>query len=250
MRKNLTIRLDAVGLHTAMGLDSTDRLFRDRADLLHTTSAIRFPVFKDGTNYSGYTPRMTRHPLLRRFINEYLVPEIGQFPSALFVPSRPRYYCSSYLNAQGGACHHNWVQRDICVWYAINAIRSQIEDSVGHRDALAHAIRAELKASQESRPATVPLAEVGANLAEVQGRMKAALHAKLKAAPGVERKTADEVYGEILDEARALERQCAQIEGQSAMKSIDLDAEVEKTLAILDDLHLFLARGRAEQAIA
>jgi hypothetical protein len=52
-------------------------------------SAIRFPVFKDGQNYSIYSPRMTRLPLLRRFIDEYLAPEVRRFPKALFVPNGP-----------------------------------------------------------------------------------------------------------------------------------------------------------------
>ncbi|HWE95766.1 MAG TPA: hypothetical protein VG269_17510 [Tepidisphaeraceae bacterium] len=89
MRKNLIFRLDAIGVHVALKLDSTARLFSDRADLLHTTSAVCYPVFKDGENYNGYSPRLSRHPLLKRFITEYLTPEIVQFPRAIFVPNGP-----------------------------------------------------------------------------------------------------------------------------------------------------------------
>jgi hypothetical protein len=89
MRKNLTTRLDAIGLQTALGLDTVGWLFADRADLLHTTSAVRYPVFKDGKNYSGYSPRLARHPLLKRFIDQYLKPEVAQLPHALFVPNGP-----------------------------------------------------------------------------------------------------------------------------------------------------------------
>jgi hypothetical protein len=89
MRKNLVSRLDQVGLQTALGLDTTGRLFSDRADLLHTTSAVRFPVLKDGKNYGGYSPRLSRHPLLRRYILDYLKPELEQLPDALVVPNGP-----------------------------------------------------------------------------------------------------------------------------------------------------------------
>jgi hypothetical protein len=89
MRKNLVTRMDGIGLHTVLGLDSTARLFAERADLLHTTSTIRYPVFKDGKNYGGYSPDMVRHPLLRRFIDEYLKLEVQSFPRALFVPNGP-----------------------------------------------------------------------------------------------------------------------------------------------------------------
>lgn len=72
-----------------LDFDSTARLFGDRVDLLHTTSTIPYPVFKGGKNYCGYSPRMTRHPLVRRFIDECLRPEVAQFANALFVPNGP-----------------------------------------------------------------------------------------------------------------------------------------------------------------
>ena len=89
MRKNLSSRLDAVGVNAVLGITSCSELFGERADLLHTTSAIRYPVFKDGKNYGGYSPSLTSHVLLKRFVHEYLTPEIAQFPKALFVPNGP-----------------------------------------------------------------------------------------------------------------------------------------------------------------
>ena len=61
MRRNFVTRTDGVGGHVALGLDSTDRLFADRADLLHIPFAIRFPVVKEGQNYSGHSPRPLHH---------------------------------------------------------------------------------------------------------------------------------------------------------------------------------------------
>ena len=89
MRRNLITRLDALGLHAVLGLNTTAQLFEDRADLLHTTSAVRYPVFKNGKNYGGYSPRLTRHRLLRRYIEQYLGPEVARYPDALFVPNGP-----------------------------------------------------------------------------------------------------------------------------------------------------------------
>ena len=89
MRRNLASRLDALGVHSALGIPSTTELFAARSDLLHNTSAVRFPVLKGGENYSGYSPRPARSAFLRRFIDEYLAPEVHHFPQALFVPNGP-----------------------------------------------------------------------------------------------------------------------------------------------------------------
>ena len=64
MRKDLARWLDDLGLAPVLGLQSCAELFGDSAGgLLHTTSAVRYPVFvrkRDGslTNYSGSSPRL------------------------------------------------------------------------------------------------------------------------------------------------------------------------------------------------
>lgn len=85
MRKNLSTRLDALGVHDALGITSCLELFSTRSDLLHTTSAVRYPVFKSGKNYGGYSPSLTGHELLKRYLHDYLAPEISLFPKAMFV---------------------------------------------------------------------------------------------------------------------------------------------------------------------
>lgn len=50
MRKNLIEMLDGLERPKALGIVSGALLFSDRRDLLHTTSAIRYPVFVDGQN--------------------------------------------------------------------------------------------------------------------------------------------------------------------------------------------------------
>ena len=51
MRKNLVDMLDEIGLPGAHGLSSSGELFGSEANQLHTTSALRYPVFVQGENF-------------------------------------------------------------------------------------------------------------------------------------------------------------------------------------------------------
>jgi hypothetical protein len=86
MRTNLNRMLDDLGLSAMLGIDSTDELFREEAHLLHSTSALRNPVFVRGQNYTGSAPPIARSPLLRRIIIEILGAELASVPSAILVP--------------------------------------------------------------------------------------------------------------------------------------------------------------------
>lgn len=88
MRSSLTVMLDHIGLHHMLGIASSAELFSIRADLIHYTSALRYPVFVDGNNYSG-NPSMVRHPLLRRYFGEYLAAEARALPDAVWIPLGP-----------------------------------------------------------------------------------------------------------------------------------------------------------------
>lgn len=85
MRSNMTSMFDGSGLHTALGLDSCSRLFTDRRDLLGGTSAVLYPVFIDGKNYSG-SPTILRSPILRAFASQVLAAELDRTPNALIIP--------------------------------------------------------------------------------------------------------------------------------------------------------------------
>lgn len=62
MRTNLTMMLNDLHLHESLGVQSCEALFDTAADLIHTTSALRYPVFKNSKNYSGSAPRPTQAP--------------------------------------------------------------------------------------------------------------------------------------------------------------------------------------------
>lgn len=89
MRANLVAMLDDIGVAQLLDLDSTAALWGSASDLAHFTSALRYPVFVDGKNYSG-APSMTRVPVLRSQLDTCLVAEMRQLPDALYVPLGPK----------------------------------------------------------------------------------------------------------------------------------------------------------------
>jgi hypothetical protein len=87
MRTNLHRMLDELGLFSLLGIESTEQLFHEHAALMHSTSALRNPVFVGGSNYTGAVPPIATTPLLLRpLIMEGLGPELAGIPSAILVP--------------------------------------------------------------------------------------------------------------------------------------------------------------------
>lgn len=86
MRTNLINMLDKIGVAERLGLASTTQLFDDASHLLHSTSALRYPVFNQGKNYTGSNPPIHRSPLLKSLLTSTLPHELDQVPDALIVP--------------------------------------------------------------------------------------------------------------------------------------------------------------------
>ncbi len=89
MRNNLVALLDHVGLSQRLGVASTQALWNGRSDLVHFTSALRYPVFVDGDNYSG-APDMLKTPLLARHLKAWFASEMAALPDAWYVPLGPK----------------------------------------------------------------------------------------------------------------------------------------------------------------
>jgi hypothetical protein len=86
MRNNLITMLNEIHLSDALGMKSCENLFSDCSQSLHPTSAIRYPAFVSGRNYTGHTPDLLSNPVLARFIDEMLAPELSSIPDALVIP--------------------------------------------------------------------------------------------------------------------------------------------------------------------
>lgn len=85
MRTNLVAMLDGIGLQRSLGIETTGTLFTEHADLLHSTSALLYPVFLRGKNYSGY-PDPADEPILRAFIDQVFVAELAMVSEAVIIP--------------------------------------------------------------------------------------------------------------------------------------------------------------------
>lgn len=101
MRFNLVSMLDHVGLNRWMGVPSTADIWSSRHDLVHFTSALRYPVFVGRANYSG-APSMITTPMLTEALLKNLGEEVAALPNAVWVPLGPKATEGlSYLVKQG-----------------------------------------------------------------------------------------------------------------------------------------------------
>ncbi|WKG04629.1 hypothetical protein [Mycolicibacterium sp. HK-90] len=88
MRVNLVAMLDYIGINGLLGLPSAASLWEGDGHLVYFTSALRFPVFVDGKNYSG-APSMFTTPMLREQLLTGFATEAATIPKAIFVPLGP-----------------------------------------------------------------------------------------------------------------------------------------------------------------
>lgn len=88
MRANLVAMLDDVGVNRLLGLKSTASLWNDDFHLVHFTSALRYPVFVDGKNYSG-VPSMLSTPTLCEQLILGFAAQAAMAPKSILVPLGP-----------------------------------------------------------------------------------------------------------------------------------------------------------------
>ncbi|SDD11872.1 Uracil DNA glycosylase superfamily protein [Paenibacillus sp. UNCCL117] len=86
MRRNLISMLDELELHRYLGVSSSEALFREEGELLHTTSALKYPVFVGKQNYTGSRPPLATTPYLRELAMGFMRSELSAFPHALLIP--------------------------------------------------------------------------------------------------------------------------------------------------------------------
>ncbi|HUY24585.1 MAG TPA: hypothetical protein VMV09_04690 [Candidatus Saccharimonadales bacterium] len=86
MRRNLVSMLDGIGLHDVLDLDTTEQLFTSHPRLVGCVSAISYPVFFQGQNYTGHRPPITKDPLLRSLVVASLGAQLGMVRDALVIP--------------------------------------------------------------------------------------------------------------------------------------------------------------------
>ena len=104
MRTNLIAMLDGIGLHEKLGIDSTRSLFAEHSELMSSTSAVIYPAFINGKNYTG-TPGPEAYPLLQAFVDQVLTAGLAMTPEAFIIPSarpsRPFFNEKWHVGAAG-----------------------------------------------------------------------------------------------------------------------------------------------------
>lgn len=85
MRDLASKLMDSLGLDQVFGVASCKELFEAQAHRVHSTSVLRYPVFKKGKNFSG-DKRIMKRPMMRAMVEEYLVPELASLPGTWVVP--------------------------------------------------------------------------------------------------------------------------------------------------------------------
>lgn len=85
MRASLLAMLDEIGVPALYGRTSASEFFSDHQSRVHFTSALRYPVYLDGKNYSG-TPNPLSHPILKQMIETHLAEEAERLQTAIWVP--------------------------------------------------------------------------------------------------------------------------------------------------------------------
>jgi len=86
MRRTLAEMLDGLGVNSLLAIPSTALLFTDRYDLLHASGSVRYPVFVNGENYTGYKPPLLTTPALRHYVDHELAADLQQVSQALIIP--------------------------------------------------------------------------------------------------------------------------------------------------------------------
>lgn len=86
MRKNLVEMLDELKLNNKLGISSCSELFEEKDYLLHTTSIIPYPVFINGKNYTGHSPKILESKILTEYTEKYFYEEIKSLPNAFIIP--------------------------------------------------------------------------------------------------------------------------------------------------------------------
>jgi hypothetical protein len=88
MRTNLCRMMDDLGVAAHLGITSTTAFFTsdDNGSVCNSTSAIRYPVFVRGKNFTGHSPDMLKTHFLRSALETVLAAELAPFANALIVP--------------------------------------------------------------------------------------------------------------------------------------------------------------------
>ncbi len=86
MRKILVRYLDEIKLNEFLDINSCESLFNENSSFLHSTSLLKYPVFKNKKNYTGHNPEIFSSILLEKILFEYFVKEVSKLDNPIIIP--------------------------------------------------------------------------------------------------------------------------------------------------------------------
>ena len=86
MRRNLLRMLNELRLSQYFYIETSEVMFEENSNLFHTTSALRYPIFYRGNNYTGHAPKILSREIHRKMVERLLGQELCQEPTALIIP--------------------------------------------------------------------------------------------------------------------------------------------------------------------
>ncbi|MDB8804959.1 hypothetical protein [Romboutsia sp. 1001216sp1] len=86
LTKNIIYMLDEVKLNEALNIKSCEELFNSNSHLLYTDALIPYPVFVNGKNYTGHTPKLMKNKLLMKYINNNFKNKLEDLKGVLIIP--------------------------------------------------------------------------------------------------------------------------------------------------------------------
>lgn len=111
LRRNLVDLLDHVGVAAKLGIPSAGELWTAKQELVHFTSALRYPVLEQHKNYAG--GGISGSALLAREIDRWFAAECRALSSALFVPLGPAALWACERQVAAGALQGTQILRGL-----------------------------------------------------------------------------------------------------------------------------------------
>jgi hypothetical protein len=152
----------------------------------------------------------------------------------------PSYVCGAYQRSCCQQCHHNWVERDLVVKFAINAIREHIL-TMKDKSKLAELIREEFIAQRVVSPAGPdPIADLRERRHRLQQTAMKRLQDREQAVDDLDRELKEASYQQAFAELRIVDRELKAAESSAVASRIDVDDEVLEAMRQVDNLHHYL----------
>jgi hypothetical protein len=87
MRNNMITMFDDLGLNKLLDLKSCNLLFDKKyAGLTHMTSVIRYPVFRNGKDYTGHSPEILKSNMLKKYVQNIFLNELKCIKYSIIIP--------------------------------------------------------------------------------------------------------------------------------------------------------------------